>query len=67
MGLSFRATDAWDKRTNVSILEKYFCEEVMTDGFKFSESGLYYAPAGGLHLCVCVHVTFGNGVGVCRG
>ncbi len=41
-----RATDAWDKRTNVSILERYFCEEVMTDGYKFSDSGLYYAPSG---------------------
>ena len=41
-----RATDAWDKRTNVSILERYFCEEVMTDGYKFSESGLYFAPPG---------------------
>ena len=42
------ATDAWDKRTNVSILERYFCEEVMNDDYKFSESGLYFAPPGAL-------------------
>ena len=42
-----RATDAWDKRTNLSILRKYFTEEVMDDGYKFSKSGIYRAPPEG--------------------
>jgi hypothetical protein len=44
--LPYSATDAWDKRTNLSILERYFCEEVMTDAYRFSDSGLYFAPPG---------------------
>ena len=42
-----RATDAWDKRTNLSILRKYFTEEVMDDSYKFSKSGVYFAPPEG--------------------
>jgi dynein heavy chain len=42
-----RATDAWDKRTNLSVLRKFFCPEVMEDGYAFSDSGTYYAPAEG--------------------
>ena len=41
------ATDAWDKRTNLSVLERYFCPEVMHDSYKFSDSGLYFAPPEG--------------------
>jgi len=42
-----RATDAWDKRANLSILRKYFTEEVMRDEYRFSKSGIYFAPPEG--------------------
>ena len=42
-----RITDAWDKRTNLSILRRFFTPEVMEDGYVFSESGKYYAPVEG--------------------
>lgn len=42
-----RATDAWDKRTNLCVLLKYFCPEVLDDGYRFSESGKYFAPPEG--------------------
>jgi len=42
-----RATDAWDKRTNLAILIKFFCEDLLSDSYKFSDSGLYHAPAEG--------------------
>ena len=42
-----RATDAWDKRTNVSILLAYYRPEIMSDDFRFSKSGLYFAPPEG--------------------
>eukprot|EP01029_Cantina_marsupialis_P009143 TRINITY_DN2137_c0_g4_i1.p1 TRINITY_DN2137_c0_g4~~TRINITY_DN2137_c0_g4_i1.p1 ORF type:complete len:4119 (-),score=1448.16 TRINITY_DN2137_c0_g4_i1:93-12449(-) len=40
-----RVTDAIDLRTIDIILKKYFCSDVMTDDYKFSESGLYYSLA----------------------
>jgi len=40
-----RVTDDKDVRLIKNILETYICEGVMTqDKFKYSESGIYYAP-----------------------
>lgn len=37
----------WDKRTNLCILSKYFTADIMSDAYKFSDSGKYFAPAEG--------------------
>ena len=43
-----RVTDDWDRRTLNSILGRILCVEMVTDStYKFSESGIYYAPAHG--------------------
>ena len=43
-----RATDAWDKRTNLSILRKYFTPEIMEEGYLFAEAAPeYFAPPPG--------------------
>ena len=43
-----RVTDDWDRRTLVSILNLVLCPELVNDdGYKFSESGTYYAPPHG--------------------
>ena len=41
-----RVTDKWDKRTNLSILRKYFQPAIVAPGdpYLFSESGVYFAP-----------------------
>jgi dynein heavy chain len=39
-----RVTDDWDRRCLLTLLKKYSNPEVLEDGFKFSDSGLYYAP-----------------------
>jgi len=41
-----RVTDKWDKRTNLSILRKYFQPAIVAPGdpYPFSESGVYFAP-----------------------
>jgi len=42
-----RVTDAIDVRLITTILNTYICPEIMNDGHKFSESGLYYSlPPG---------------------
>lgn len=42
-----RVTQAKDIILIVTILKNYICEEVLTDTYKFSESGTYYSiPAG---------------------
>ncbi|CAM9220423.1 unnamed protein product [Chrysoparadoxa australica] len=42
-----RVTDVWDKRAIAAIMRKYFDPGVLDDGYKFSESGAYYAPPEG--------------------
>ena len=42
-----RATDNWDKRTNRSLLTKFYLPRLMDDDYKFSVSGIYYAPPEG--------------------
>lgn len=40
-----RVTEAMDRRLNTMILLKFYCPEIHEDDdYKFSESGLYYAP-----------------------
>ena len=39
-----RVTDDWDRRCLITLLKKYSNPEILEDGFKFSESGIYYAP-----------------------
>ena len=42
-----RVTDDWDRRCLITLLHKYSNQEILEDGFKFSESGIYYAPTNG--------------------
>lgn len=42
-----RVTDDKDVRLITSLLSKYFTSQVMTDTYKFSPSGIYYAPQPG--------------------
>ena len=39
-----RVTDDWDRRAITNILDVYFGEAVLDDGYRFSPSGTYYAP-----------------------
>ncbi|KAI8619311.1 dynein heavy chain and region D6 of dynein motor-domain-containing protein [Chytriomyces sp. MP71] len=42
-----RVTDDWDRRTVRSILNKYYTINIMDDNYRFSLSGVYYAPPDG--------------------
>lgn len=42
-----RVTDPMDRRLIKIMLGGFFCEEILKDGYKFSESGIYYAPKEG--------------------
>jgi dynein heavy chain len=42
-----RVTDDWDRRTLEAILKKYYCPEILDDGYKLSSTGIYYAPNDG--------------------
>lgn len=42
-----RVTDDWDRRCLLTLLKKYSNPEILEDGFKFSDSGIYYAPTNG--------------------
>ena len=42
-----RVTDDWDRRCLISLLKQYSNNDVLEDGYKFSESGIYYAPSFG--------------------
>lgn len=39
-----RVTDDWDRRCLMSILSRFYTPEILEDGYKFSPSGIYYAP-----------------------
>lgn len=39
-----RVTDAHDRITITNLVTDYYCEDILKDGYKFSESGTYYAP-----------------------
>jgi dynein heavy chain, axonemal len=40
-------TDPMDRRLINVILTTYFKDDILHDDYKFSESGLYYAPSAG--------------------
>jgi len=40
-----RVTDKWDKRTNLSLLSRFFNDAILADRYAFSESGRYFVPA----------------------
>lgn len=40
-----RVTDDKDVRLIKTIIKKYICLEALRDGYKFSESGIYYSLA----------------------
>jgi len=42
-----RVTDDNDRRCLINCLEKFLHDGALKDGFKFSDSGLYYAPSDG--------------------
>jgi len=42
-----RVTDAKDRVTLMCLLETYFREEIFTEDYKFSPSGLFYSPKVG--------------------
>ena len=43
-----RVTDDWDRRTLLTILHKFYCIEIVKEeNYKFSDSGVYYAPPDG--------------------
>jgi len=43
-----RVTDDQDRRLILSILQIFYCDEVINDdGYRFSSSGMYYAPSKG--------------------
>lgn len=42
-----RVTDDWDRRCLISLLKKYYWMDILEDGYKFSISGIYYAPNNG--------------------
>jgi len=39
-----RVTDVHDRRTINNILTDFYCPEILSDDYKFSPSGIYYAP-----------------------
>merc|ERR1719291_472038 len=40
-----RVTDSHDRNTISHVLTDFYCEGILKDGYKFSESGTYYAPS----------------------
>jgi dynein heavy chain len=42
-----RVTDDQDRRCLMSILSQYYTPDLLGEGYKYSKSGIYYAPIGG--------------------
>ena len=43
-----RVTDAWDRRTLLTILNKFYCPQIVDgDRYEFDDSGLYRTPPDG--------------------
>lgn len=40
-------TDDWDWVCILAILKQFYCEEILGEGYKFSQSGTYFAPPDG--------------------
>ena len=51
-----RVTDKWDKRTNLSVLRRFFAPPILEDGSAFSDSGVYFAPPAGTLASVRAYV-----------
>jgi dynein heavy chain, axonemal len=51
-----RVTDKWDKRTNLSVLGRFFAPAILEDGSAFSDSGVYFAPPAGTLAAVRSYV-----------
>ncbi|XP_077994098.1 dynein axonemal heavy chain 6-like [Glandiceps talaboti] len=39
-----RVTDIWDQRCLRTVLQRFFAPHTMQEGYKYSDSGIYYAP-----------------------
>ncbi|XP_038615472.1 dynein heavy chain 6, axonemal [Tachyglossus aculeatus] len=39
-----RVTDTWDQRCLRTVLKRFFSPETLEDGYKYSESGIYFSP-----------------------
>uniref|UniRef100_A0A286XH43 Dynein axonemal heavy chain 6 n=1 Tax=Cavia porcellus TaxID=10141 RepID=A0A286XH43_CAVPO len=39
-----RVTDTWDQRCLRTVLKRFFSPETLEDNYKYSESGIYFAP-----------------------
>uniref|UniRef100_A0A8D0GTF0 Dynein axonemal heavy chain 6 n=1 Tax=Sphenodon punctatus TaxID=8508 RepID=A0A8D0GTF0_SPHPU len=39
-----RVTDAWDQRCLRTVLKRFFAPETLEEDYKYSESGIYFAP-----------------------
>ncbi|KAJ3216110.1 Dynein heavy chain 6, axonemal [Dinochytrium kinnereticum] len=42
-----RVTDDWDRRTLKSILAKFYTPQILEEAYRFSPSGIYFAPQDG--------------------
>jgi dynein heavy chain len=42
-----RVTDDWDRRCLITLLKKYSSPDILDEGYKFSDSGIYFAPQNG--------------------
>ncbi|OAJ44270.1 hypothetical protein BDEG_27524 [Batrachochytrium dendrobatidis JEL423] len=42
-----RVTDDWDRRSLKYILQRFYTPQILDDVYKFSSSGIYYAPSDG--------------------
>jgi dynein heavy chain len=50
-----RVTDDWDRRTLKTLLNKFYCENIINlDKYDFDESGIYYAPPDGEVQACCI-------------
>ncbi len=48
-----RVTDDWDRRTLVTILNKFFCASILDEEkYSFSASGTYHCPPDGDVCCL---------------
>jgi MoxR-like ATPase len=47
-----RVTDAQDRRIVKHLLSDFFTDDILDDGYKLSESGVYYAPADSVDIRV---------------
>ena len=40
-------TDDWDRRTLITLLSKFYNDQILSTTYRFDESGLYYSPPDG--------------------